>query len=81
MTSQGSCLSAQRATALKPCQTARRAEQRLLQRVLGTVQRAEHPVAVREELRLIARHKEVECRRVAASGADQKSGLVQIERA
>ena len=41
---------AQRAAALEPRQAAPRAQQRLLQRVLGVVERAEHPVAVRVQL-------------------------------
>ena len=63
---------AQRAAALEPRQPAPRAEQRLLQRVLGVLDRAEHPVAVGVQLGAVRRDEPLEGGLVAAArGVEQ----------
>src|SRR5262249_2538440 len=52
-----------------------RARERLLHRVLGVVEGAEHPVAVREQLAAVRRHQLLEGVGVAgARGVEQRGG-------
>ena len=59
---------AQRAAALEPADRAPGAQHRLLHRVLGIVQGAEHPVGVRLELAAVGREQALEGVLVTAAG-------------
>ena len=65
---------AQRAAALEAGEPAPAAQQRLLERVLGVVQRAEHPVAVRVQLGAVGRDQVLERALVAAARRLRASG-------
>ena len=67
---------AQRASPLEPRQAAPRAQQRVLERVLGVVDRAEHPVAVRVELAAMGLDEAGEGILVAAPGRLEQLSLL-----
>jgi hypothetical protein len=62
---------AQRAATLEAGQAAPGTEQRLLERVLGILHRAEHPVAVGVQLIPVAGHQPLEGRCVTSAGGHQ----------
>ena len=64
----------QRAAPLEAAEPAPAAQQRVLERVLGVVQRAEHPVAVRVQLGAVGRDQVLERALVAASRRLRASG-------
>ena len=64
------------ASAFEPVQAAPGAQQRVLKRVLGIVQRAEHPVAVGLKGRAVGFDEPLEGVRVAASSERQQFALI-----